>query len=133
MVTTLSHNRTGRKKQRVPGEWVQNKSKIIINMGAEYVGISGKVVLARKSDVDCECSMRCFEHINEQYRQLVFNKFWALADYNIQNGYLFGQVESKEHSRQYRNRQSVAGQLRQTTMWKYIQCSGCWEQSHSVS
>ena len=59
MVTTLSHNRTGRKKQREPGEWVQNKSKIIINMGAEYmyVGVSGKVVPARKSDVDCECSM----------------------------------------------------------------------------
>ena len=63
--------------------------------------------------------MRSFERVDEQCRQLISDKFWALANYNIQNAYLFGQVESKEPSRQYRNRQSVAGQSRRTRTWKY--------------
>ena len=63
--------------------------------------------------------MRCFERVDEQSRQLVFDKFWALADYNIQNAYLFGQVEAKEPSRRYRNWPSVAGQSRRTRTWKY--------------
>ena len=83
------------------------------------MGVSRKVVQARKSGVDRKCSMRCFECVDEQSRQLVFDKFWALADYNIQNAYLFGQVESKEPSRRYRNRQSMAGQSRRTRTWKY--------------
>ena len=81
--------------------------------------VSGKVVQARNIAVDCKCSLGCFERVDEQCRQLVFNKFWALADYDIQNAYLFGQVESKEPSRRYRNRQIVAGQSRRTRTWKY--------------
>ena len=64
-------SRPGRKKRRVPGEWAQNRRKILRNTGAEYVGVSRKVVQARKSGVDCKCSMECFECVDEQSRQLV--------------------------------------------------------------
>ena len=69
-------SRPGRKKRRMPGEWAQNRRKILRNTGAEYVGVSRKVVQARKSGVDCKCSMECFECVDEQSRQLVFDKFW---------------------------------------------------------
>ena len=73
-----------------PIDRAQNKRKLLRNTGAEYVGVSWKVVQARNIDVDCKCSMGCFERVDEQCRQLVFSKFWALADYDIQNAYLFG-------------------------------------------
>ena len=41
--------------------------------------VSGKVVQARNIAVDCKCSLGCFERVDEQCRQLVFNKFWALT------------------------------------------------------
>ena len=76
-------SRPGRKKRRLPCEWAQNKRKVLRNMGAEYLGVSGKAVQARKIGPDCKCGMECFERIDEQNRQLVFEKFWPLADYNV--------------------------------------------------
>ena len=43
-VMEATPSRPGRKKRRVPGEWAQNRRKILRNTGAEYVGVSRKVV-----------------------------------------------------------------------------------------
>lgn len=71
--------------------------------------------------------MRCFERVDVQNRQLVFERFWALADYNVQNAYLFGQMESRQRSRRYHKLQRVVGQSRRTRTWKYtaVTVSSC--------
>ena len=53
--------------------------------------------------------------------------FGLSADYNVQNAYLFGQMESRQRSRRYHKLQRVVGQSRRTRTWKYtaVTVSSC--------
>ena len=53
------------------------------------------------SEVSCECALRCFSILTTEQRRIIFSKFWALGNFDIQNTYLCGCVKVLPVARHY--------------------------------
>ena len=54
----------------------------------------------RKIGPPCECKRRCFREYGMEKIQHIFDKFWAINDYNIQNQYIDKLIIQQETKRQ---------------------------------
>ena len=51
--------------------------------------------------IGAPCSCSCFDKIGLHKIQTIFNAFWQLGDYNLQNAYLSKLVHSNDVKRTY--------------------------------
>ena len=55
------------------------------------------------SEKSCECCRKCFDILPLEKRKNIFEKFWQLQDFNVQNAYLCGCVKVLPVARHYRD------------------------------
>lgn len=90
----------GRKRTRQKENWKKSVAKRKRNLGQEYVSLSTScVVQARKIGPPCACKNKCFQTVTQAGVQCIFESFWALGDFNVQNNYLQKQVVHMEVKR----------------------------------
>lgn len=63
------------------------------NEGREYKTKNGKLVESRTIGEMCNCPLKCKEKVSDAQKLTLFNSFWDMSDFNLQNSYLFGCVE----------------------------------------
>lgn len=101
----------GRRRHRNPEDWERNVRKKKRNSGEEYTSVHGRLVPAKNLDDDPECCQprgnrrgpgHCrYREINDDERRALFETFWNLASYDLQNAHLFGLIE-RGHARHRR-------------------------------
>lgn len=69
------------------------------------------------STVSCKCGLRCFDALSQAQRQRIFDHFWKLESFDIQNAYLCGAVKALAVKRRYSKR---AQSRRNTTRVYYV-------------
>ena len=50
----------------------------------------------------CACGLRCFDKLNSEAHQAIFDRFWKLSSFDLQNAHLCGCVKvfsAKRHSK----------------------------------
>ncbi|XP_042241301.1 uncharacterized protein LOC121878935 isoform X1 [Homarus americanus] len=77
----------GRMRERRVDEWAQEVAKRKRNLGEEYVSYSTKKVVKARQ-VGPPCPDGCFDKLGRDMINTIFTNFWAIGDYNTQNGYL---------------------------------------------
>ena len=83
----------GRKRSVNKDEWIEKKAKKMRNLGKEYTTPrSKKTVRARQIGPPCQDG--CFEKVNQDARNAIFDRFWSMGDYDTQNGYLAQHVRA---------------------------------------
>lgn len=88
----------GKKGQRK--EYEVNIRKRKRNGGESYLTKAGKIVPAKIfTNVNCQCPRKCIDKITENSRKTLFEKFWSMADFNLQNSYLNGLCTSQSVKR----------------------------------
>ena len=93
------------------GQYAQRISKIKRNSGQEYCTKNGKIISEKKfENKNCICSKKCVERINEAERKIIFQQFWNMSDFDIQNLFLYESVHSYPVKR--RRSRNYAGTLR---------------------
>lgn len=71
-----------------------NKRKLLRNSGEEYLTTTGtKVAKKNFENSDCGCPKKCFSLYTESERKNVFESFWNLKNFNLQNSYLYALVQ----------------------------------------
>lgn len=90
----IDKKRVGRKRFREPEKHIKNIRRNRRNLGEEYVGVSGKRVLAKVfSNANCNCKKRCYEKITELERRKAFEQFWKMGAFSAQNAFICGLVK----------------------------------------
>lgn len=97
--------RKGRKIKRNKEKWKVIKRKKLRNHGQEYVDRKGKIHAKKvfKPKLPNKiCHGRDCANISVSESKLLFDQFWELGDFNIQNTYIAGCVIQcyPEHKRQ---------------------------------
>lgn len=96
-------------EKNVPSKWripniagrKQLKRKTRRNLGQQYVSSSGKyIILGRTLGPPCECSKKCRQLLCGT-ENAIFHSFWDLADYNVQNAYIFSSLKVCAPKRRY--------------------------------
>uniref|UniRef100_A0A2H1VPJ8 SFRICE_014553 n=1 Tax=Spodoptera frugiperda TaxID=7108 RepID=A0A2H1VPJ8_SPOFR len=81
-----------RKRLRNTNKWKQIVAKTLRNTGKEYVSNtkSNKIVPARSIKDPCTSKFRikCVDNINEIDRNLLFQKYWALGNLELQRSFI---------------------------------------------
>lgn len=92
-------NNRGRKRKRNIG--AQNTCQMKRNRGMSYSNRRGKgrQVDAVKPGPDCKCKFHCFDRISQHDREKIFDEFWKLGNFNLQNSYLFGCLKQETTKR----------------------------------
>ena len=77
-------------KRRVsnPQSWIRNSRKKLREAGKAYTGCIGESVPPKKV-LDHKCRYKCFENIDENERQRLFDEFYK-SSWPAQNAYLAG-------------------------------------------
>lgn len=89
-----------KQRPRNPENWRQNKAKKLRNLGEAYVSPrTQKAVAARQVGPQCSCKWSCFQKIGEADIKELFDDFWKLGCYDLQNAYLHKQVTNVEVKR----------------------------------
>ena len=95
--STVQHTRS-RKRPVNKSKWKVSVSKKKRNLGEEYVSVKTKqAIKARTIGAPCKCG--CFEKIGMDKIQTIFNEFWKIGDYEIQNAYLNNLMKSVDVKR----------------------------------
>lgn len=53
------------------------------------------------NDTPCNCALKCFDHVTSAQRQKVFDGFWKMNSFDIQNAYLCGCIRVLDVKRRY--------------------------------
>ncbi|KAK7486497.1 hypothetical protein BaRGS_00022298 [Batillaria attramentaria] len=87
-----------RKKKAKPETWKQNVRKSLHLQGKEYVSQTGKTVDAKcVRKIDCsKCRYDCNNRVSEEYRQELFQTFYALDTYERQKDFVCAHVRDRE-------------------------------------
>ena len=87
---------TSRKRKCNPDTWQKNIHKRLRLSGAEYKGISGKLMPAKHVQAkDCsKCRFKCSSKISYDNRQKIFSEFWSLNSNDRQRDFVCQSVES---------------------------------------
>ena len=56
------------------------------------------------NDTPCGCKQKCFEKIGDVQRKKLFDSFWGVGNFDVQNAYLVGCVKITEVRRRYSSR-----------------------------
>lgn len=88
-----------RKRLRRPETWKKHSAKKKRNSGKAYESgePKGGHVAAREIGAACKCG--CFPRVGREYIEEIFSSFWAIGDWDMQNEYLAGIMESTECAR----------------------------------
>lgn len=82
-------NKGSRKRKRNPSKWKQNIAKMLRNSGKAYVSCTTKKeVSARSVKAPCKCKLKCSENINDADRHTLFQKYWSMANIDLQRAYI---------------------------------------------
>ncbi|XP_039283499.1 uncharacterized protein LOC111052342 isoform X2 [Nilaparvata lugens] len=71
------------------------------NEGRAYQTKSGKNIPGRTLGEMCKCPLKCHEKVTEDQKLVLFNAFWDMGNFNMQNAYLFGCIEKIPIKRRY--------------------------------
>lgn len=86
----------GRKRKAVPEEWRKNKAKLLRNCGKAYISTSKsqKQMPERQIKPTCteKCTLKCYNKINEENRQLIFMNYWKMGDLDNQRQFINNHV-----------------------------------------
>lgn len=88
----------GRKKSRNESEWIDVKSKSLLNTGKEHENRKGKSRKERKLGVTCNenCRLKCSKRVGKEARQLIFEEFWRLGDHTRQWDFIIHCVKQSD-------------------------------------
>lgn len=88
-------------RQRSEDRYARSKRKLRRNLGQMYTSDKTKnIVAARES---CECKKRCRERLGGTETN-VFNEFWNLGSWELQNSYLFGCISIVKKKRSHKKK-----------------------------
>ena len=78
-----------RKRPRNQELWKANRAKANRNSGNSYIPV-GKHIEMNAASIGplCKCRKKCLSELGEATVLSIFNKFWAIGDFNLQNQYL---------------------------------------------
>ncbi|XP_018023333.1 uncharacterized protein LOC108679245 [Hyalella azteca] len=100
----------------------RQRIKLNRNSGREYVNRLGKIVQARKVGKPCNCPMKCWDRMGSKV-VVIFNNFWDLCDFNLQNSYLFTCLKLCDVKRRYTKKPAEESR-RQNTFEYFVRISG---------
>uniref|UniRef100_A0A6P7G248 Uncharacterized protein LOC114336788 n=1 Tax=Diabrotica virgifera virgifera TaxID=50390 RepID=A0A6P7G248_DIAVI len=96
---------TNRWRQRNEECYSRLKRKIRRNLGQPYVSDKTKKnVPGRELGPPCSCTNKCREKLQGQEIN-IFNEFWNLGSWELQNSYLFGCIDIVKKKRSYPKKQ----------------------------
>ena len=107
---------------RNENSWFVVSNKIKRNSGQQfqrkYKGKKGMIkdIEARKIGNPCTCKKKCFEILGEETIKNIFDEYWALGDYNLQNSYLISKMSQKDVKR--RKKKDVVPQIEENVNHK---------------
>ena len=88
----------GRERKRDENSWVKTCAKHARNTGKAYISRdTGKQVPARA--VGPPCKDNCFDKIGPDKIKEIYDNFWSIANYDLQNAYLSKLVSSTDIKR----------------------------------
>ncbi|KAJ8251689.1 hypothetical protein GJAV_G00224050 [Gymnothorax javanicus] len=95
----------GKKRDRKPSEWIRNKRKHLRAQGKAYINAAGnpvspKTLVPLKDHV---CRLKCCDKVSESQRKDIFQKFWAIGDFEQQNSFLCSVIKTTKTG-QHRDR-----------------------------
>ena len=92
------------------------------------------------NNTPCGCRLKCFEAVGDEHRIKLFDSFWKLASFDVQNTYLTGCVSISEVHRRYsprgessRRQFSREYSVRNATMCSIPVCKTAFLRIHGVS
>ena len=72
-----------------------------MHIGMLIVHHSIQVSARKVDDTPCGCSRKCFDVVSIQQRQQLFDGFWKISHFDVQNAYLCGCVKVVDVHRRY--------------------------------
>ena len=72
-----------------------------MHIGMLIVHHSIQVSTRKMDDTPCGCSRKCFDVVSIQQRQQLFDGFWKISHFDVQNAYLCGCVKVVDVHRRY--------------------------------
>lgn len=101
-----------RKRVRNPKSWACNQRKFKRAAGLTYKNVKGNVVLEKKfRNPLCNCNLKCHQKINVEQSKKNFEKFYGLANFDLQTAFIFGQIKVIKKARVYTGRQNSRRQF----------------------
>lgn len=100
------NTKRGRKRQKHPNKWRQNRAKKLRNEGESYKSMSksNKVISARFLKLPCtNCKLNCSQKIDDTIRYDIFNNFWKLGDLSKQRLFVYSCMTNIEPKYKYTN------------------------------
>ena len=119
-----------RKRLKAAETWQKNKRKRKRNSGKKYTSTVGSLVSVflhtlsmrcwllassvspceqvppKRSDrTSCGCARHCFDKVSQERRKALFEGFWKMANFDIQNTYLCGCIKTSNTKRKYTKRE----------------------------
>lgn len=92
-------------RQRRDSTYDRVKIKKRRNLGQEYTSLKTKKrIKAREMGPPCDCKNKCREKLSNTH-EIIFNKFWDLGSFDLQNFYLFGCIHVRNKNRSYKKKQ----------------------------
>lgn len=107
-------------------DWQKNACKVKRNSGSAYVSRNTKrEVVARKIGPPCNCG--CFEKIGAEQISNIFESFWQIRNYDLQNAYLSKLVICNDVKRSYvKGRPSrTLGRIQYNVTVNHVTCEVC--------
>lgn len=109
----LSPLKSPRRRKRKTHMPLVERRKKRRNEGREYKSKSGTIIPSRTLGNMCRCPLKCHEKVDEEGKLEIFNAFWDIGDFNLQNSYIFGCIEKIPIKRRYCN--NPEGSYKQNT------------------
>ncbi|CAK1594419.1 unnamed protein product [Parnassius mnemosyne] len=75
--------------------WLDEKRKVLVNLGEAHRSRSGKLQMAKQMKIPCpsNCRLKCFEKFDVVARQNIFKTFWDLGDHSHQWSFIASHVK----------------------------------------
>ncbi|KAG0723506.1 hypothetical protein GWK47_042571 [Chionoecetes opilio] len=89
--------------------------ELVVKEGSEVVG-------ARTIGAPCHCPLKCWERMGSKVLE-IFNNFWDLCDFNLQNSYLFTCLKLCDVKRRY-TKKPAEDSRRQNTFEYFVRING---------
>lgn len=79
---TLLKENPRRNRKGCAEKWKKSSRKKLLNSGQEYITSSGKLKTGKKLLPVCRttCRLKCYNKLDTETRQKIFNQFWKLGD-----------------------------------------------------
>lgn len=94
-----------RKRSKNNGEWIDVKSKVLLNKGKEHVNRKNILIKEKKMGPPCilKCRSKCYEKLNYIDRKSIFDAYWELGDHTRQWDFIAQNVKVINKKQQIAN------------------------------